>query len=47
MFIKGDEGDVDVKTVNVPYEARVAKLELDEKNIYRFGMGLNTADSIL
>ena len=39
----GDEGDVDVKTVNVPYEARVAKLELDEKNIYRFGMGLNTA----
>lgn len=39
----GEDGDVEVKTVNVPYEARVAKLELDEKNIYRFGMGLNTA----
>ena len=34
-------GGVDVMTVNVPYEARVAKMELDEKNIYRFGMGLN------
>lgn len=35
------EGDIDVKTVDVPYEARCKKLELDEKNIYRFGMGLN------
>ena len=34
---------VDIKTVDVPYQARQAKLELDEKNIYRFGMGLNTA----
>lgn len=32
---------VDIKTVDVPYQARAAKLELDEKNIYRFGMGLN------
>ena len=32
---------VDIKTVEVPYEARRVKLELDEKNIYRFGMGLN------
>ena len=39
----GEDGDVDVKTVDVPYQARQAKLELDEKNIYRFGMGLNTA----
>ena len=39
----GDDGDVDVKTVDVPYQAREAKLNLDEKNIYRFGMGLNTA----
>lgn len=38
-----EEGDLDVKTVDVPYQARQAKLELDEKNIYRFGMGLNTA----
>lgn len=34
---------VDIKTVDVPYQARQAKLELDEKNIYRFGFGLNTA----
>lgn len=38
-----DDGGVDVKTVDVPYQVRQAKLELDEKNIYRFGMGLNTA----
>ncbi|MGB4589511.1 MAG: phage portal protein [Clostridiaceae bacterium] len=36
-------GDVDFKTVDVPYEARKIKLELDEKNIYRFGMGFNSA----
>lgn len=34
-------GDVEFKTVNIPYEARKAKLELDETNIYRFGMGFN------
>ena len=39
----GDDGDVEVKTVDVPYQARQVKLDLDEKNIYRFGMGLNTA----
>lgn len=36
-------GDVDFKTVNIPYEARKIKLELDEKNIYRFGMAFNSA----
>lgn len=36
-------GDVDFKTVDVPYQARQTKLELDEKNIYRFGMGFNSA----
>jgi len=36
-------GGVDFKTVDIPYQARLTKLELDEKNIYRFGMGLNTA----
>lgn len=35
-------GDVEFKTVNIPYEARKAKLELDETNIYRFGMGFNS-----
>lgn len=34
---------VEIKTVDVPFEARCKKLEVDEKNIYRFGMGLNTA----
>ena len=37
------EGSVDVKTIEIPYEARKIKLELDEKNIYRFGMGFNAA----
>ena len=38
-----DDGGMEVKTVDVPFEARKAKLELDEKNIYRFGFGLNTS----
>ena len=29
-------------TIAVPYEARKTKADEDEKNIYRFGMGLNT-----
>lgn len=36
------DGDVDIKTIDVPYAARQTKLEIDEKNIYRFGMGINT-----
>ncbi len=39
----GEEGGVDIKTIDIPYEARQAKLELDEKNIYRFGMGFNAS----
>ena len=38
-----DEGGMEVHTVDIPFEARKTKLELDEKNIYRFGFGLNTA----
>lgn len=38
-----ETGGVEYKTVDVPYEARKIKLELDEKNIYRFGMGFNSA----
>lgn len=37
----GPDGGVEVHTIDVPYEARKVKMELDEKNIYRFGMGLN------
>lgn len=39
----GENGDVEFKTVDIPYEARKVKLEHDEKNIYRFGMGFNSA----
>ena len=38
-----DDGGVEVHTVDIPFQARQAKLDLDEKNIYRFGMGLNTS----
>lgn len=37
------DGGVDIKTIDIPHQARVSKLELDEKNIYRFGMGFNSA----
>lgn len=37
------DGDIDIRTVTIPYEARLVKLEVDEKNIYRFGMGFNSA----
>ncbi len=37
----GSDGGVEIMTVDVPYQARETKLNLDEKNIYRFGMGLN------
>lgn len=36
------EGDVDIKTITIPYEARKAQMEIDEKNIYRFGFAFNS-----
>lgn len=39
----GDDGDLDIRTVSIPYEARKANMEIDRENIYHFGMGLNTA----
>lgn len=36
-------GGMEIQTVDVPFQARQAKLDLDEKNIYRFGFGLNTS----
>lgn len=38
-----ENGGVDVQTVDIPVEARKTKMDIDEKNIYRFGMALNTA----
>lgn len=37
-----DDGGIDIKTVDIPVEARKTKMDVDEKNIYRFGMGFNT-----
>lgn len=37
------EGDIQVRTVDIPYQARKVKADEDEKNIYRFGMGFNSA----
>ncbi|MDL2224669.1 phage portal protein [Eubacteriales bacterium OttesenSCG-928-M02] len=39
----GEGGGIEVKTIDIPYEARQVKLELDEKNIYKFGFGFNAA----
>ena len=38
-----DDGGVDIQTVDIPYQARKEKLEIDERNIYIFGMGFNPA----
>ena len=40
-----DNGGIDILTVDVPYQARVTKAVEDEKNIYRFGMALNAAQT--
>ena len=37
------DGGVEVHTVDIPYQARLTKMQEDEKNIYRFGMGFNSA----
>lgn len=38
-----EDGDLDIKTVEVPYQARKEKLNIDKEGIYQFGMGLNMA----
>lgn len=37
------EGDVQTRVIDIPYQARKAKADEDEKNIYRFGMGFNSS----
>ena len=37
------EGGIQVQTVDIPYQARKTKADEDEKNIYRFGFGFNSA----
>lgn len=42
--VDGDDGgSVEYKTVDIPYEARKIKLDMDAENIYHFGFGLNLA----
>ena len=38
-----EEGGIDIHTIDIPVEARRTKMEIDEKNIYRFGFGFNSA----
>ena len=37
------EGDVQIRTVDVPYQARKTKADEDKENIYKFGMGFNSS----
>lgn len=41
----GEKGDVDIKTIDIPYEARMAKMAEDEKNIYRTALGFNASQT--
>ncbi|WP_339063574.1 phage portal protein [Tepidibacillus marianensis] len=38
----GADGGLDVKTIEIPVEARKAKIELDKNAIYKFGMGFDS-----
>lgn len=37
-----DDGAIDIKTVDIPFEARVEKLNITRKAIYEFGMGFDS-----
>lgn len=38
------DAGVEIKTIDIPVEARKTKMEIDEENIFRFGMGVNPND---
>lgn len=38
----GSDGGVDVKTIDIPVEARKAKLDIDKEAIYKFGMAFDS-----
>jgi len=40
-LIVGEDGDASVETIQIPTEARKVILEILERNIYKFGMGVN------
>lgn len=37
-----EQGGIDIKTVDIPTEARKTKMDLDKENIYKFGMGFDS-----
>lgn len=39
----GEDGDLEYKTVNIPYEARKLKMDVDRDNIFLFGGGFDPA----
>lgn len=39
----GENGSVDVKTVNVPVEGRKTKMQMDKEAIYKFGFGFDSS----
>ena len=39
----GDDGGVDVKTIEIPVEGRKTKMDIDKENIYKFGMAFDSA----
>lgn len=41
----GEKGDIDIKTINIPYEARLVKMKEDEKNIYRTALAFNSSQT--
>lgn len=38
----GSDGGVDIKTINIPVEARQTKLDIDKEAIYKFGMAFDS-----
>jgi SPP1 family phage portal protein len=43
VYFTDEDGGVDIKALDIPYEARVKKLENLEREIFLFGMGVNVS----
>lgn len=41
-LIAPSDGDMDIKTVDIPYEARKVKMDIDKESVYKFGMGFDS-----
>lgn len=39
----GDNGGLEVHTIEIPYQARKEKMDIDRQNIYKFGMGFDSS----